>query len=206
METDSQRSMSSQSRHTIFSYDQYLLRRQVLALTGKIRVYTPSGELALYSEQKMFKLREDIRIYSDEAKQSEVLWIQARQIIDFAASYDVMDSQSGMKVGVLRRKGFRSFVRDEWEILDPGDVLIGTIQEDNMTRAILRRLFLGSLLPQVYEVTINDSVVAEFKQRFHFFRYDMDLDFSAGGLHTLDRRLGLAAAILLGIIEGKQHS
>ena len=75
-----------------------------------------------------------------------------------------------------------------------------------MTRAILRRLFLGSLLPHEYEVTINDSVVAEFKQRFHFFRYDMDLDFSAGGLLTLDRRLGLAAAILLGIIEGKQHS
>jgi uncharacterized protein YxjI len=206
METDNQIYESSQSRHTTFSYDQYLLRRQVLALTGKIRIYTPSGDLALYSEQKMFKLREDIRIYSDETKQSELLWIQARQIIDFAAAYDVVDSTSGMKVGALRRKGFRSLVRDAWEILDPGDMPIGTIQEDNMTRAMLRRLFLGSLLPQSYDVLIGERVVAEFNQRFHLFRFDMDLDFSAGGRLALDRRLGLAAAILLGIIEGKQSS
>lgn len=206
METDNQTPRSSQSSHTAFSYDQYLLRRQVLALTGKIRVYAPSGDLALFSEQKMFKLREDIRVYSDETKQLELLWVQARQIIDFAAAYDVVDSTSGMKVGALRRKGFRSLVRDAWEILDPGDMLIGTIQEDNMTRAMLRRLFFGSLLPQVYEVTRDERVIAEFKQRFHLFRYDMDLNFSPEGRLALDRRLGLAAAILLGIIEGKQHS
>lgn len=206
MGTDNQVYASSQSRHTAFSYDHYLLRRQVLALTGKIRVYAPAGDLVLYSEQKMFKLREDIRVFSDEAKQSELLWIQARQIIDFAAAYDVLDSMSGMKVGALRRKGFRSIVRDAWEILDPSDMVIGTIEEDNMTRAMLRRLFLGSLLPQSYDVTMGDRVVAEFNQRFHFFRFDMDLNFSEGGRLALDRRLGLAAAILLGIIEGKQSS
>lgn len=197
---------SDRPRHQAFSFDQYLLRRQVLALTGKIRIYSPSDDLLFYSEQKMFKLKEDIRVYSDETKQNELLWIQARQVIDFAAAYDVVDSVSGMKVGALRRKGFRAIVRDAWEILDPSDMLIGTIQEDNMTRAMLRRLFLGSLLPQSYDVMMGDSLVAEFNQRFHLFRYDMDLDFSRGGTLALDRRLGLSAAILLGIIEGKQSS
>jgi hypothetical protein len=41
----------------------YLLRRQVLALTGKFRIYAPSGQIVLYSQQKMFKLKEDIRVY-----------------------------------------------------------------------------------------------------------------------------------------------
>jgi hypothetical protein len=53
--------------------------------------------LLLFSEQKMFKLREDIRVYSDEAKTQEVLAIKARQIMDFSAAYDVVESATGQK-------------------------------------------------------------------------------------------------------------
>ena len=70
----------------IFQYDRYLLKRQIFALTGKFRYFDPSGKLVMYVEQKMFKLREDIRVYSDESKTQEVLQIKARQIIDFSAA------------------------------------------------------------------------------------------------------------------------
>src|SRR5512139_499730 len=102
----------------VFQQNQYLLHRQVFALTGKFRVYDPTENLVLFSEQKMFRLREDIRVYSDESKAQEVLIIKARQIIDFSAAYDVIDALSGQKAGALRRKGWRSLLRDEWEILD----------------------------------------------------------------------------------------
>ena len=49
----------------IFQYPNYLLKRQAIALTGKFRIYDPTGNLVMFSEQKMFRLREDIRIYSD---------------------------------------------------------------------------------------------------------------------------------------------
>jgi hypothetical protein len=91
-----------------FQFDRYLLKRQVLALTGKFRFYNPTGDLVLFSEQKMFKLKEDIRVFADESKTLEVLQIKARQIIDFSAAYDVFDSSLGQKVGVLRRRGLRS--------------------------------------------------------------------------------------------------
>jgi hypothetical protein len=191
--------------HPSFTHSTYLLKRQVLALTGKVRVYTPSGQVGLFSEQKMFKLREDIRVYADENKLSELLWIQARQIIDFAAAYDVFDQTSGMKVGALRRKGWSSIMRDTWEILDPMDQVIGIIREDSPGRALLRRLLLGSLLPQRYEVVQTaDQVIARYTQRFHLFRYELDINFSndVGGI---DRRLGLAIGILLAVIEGKQQ-
>ena len=192
--------------HPSFSHVTYNLKRQVLALTGKVRVFTPTGHVALYSEQKMFKLREDIRVYSGEDKLSELLWIQARQIIDFAAAYDVFDQTSGMKAGALRRKGWSSIMRDTWEILDPLDQVIGIVREDSPGRALLRRLLLGSLLPQRYEVVQKgEQVMALYTQRFHLFRYEMDIDFSMAP-ETLDRRLGLAIGILLAIIEGKQQS
>lgn len=192
--------------HSAFSFSQYLLRRQALALTGKFRIYNPSGELVLYSQQKMFRLREDIRVFTDEAQTQELLWIQARQVLDFSAAYDVMDSQSQIKVGALRRKGFRSLVQDEWEILDASDYPIGILREDNLTQALLRRLLLGSLLPQNYDVLVNDQKVVDLKQRFNLVRYELDIDFTPGIGFSLDRRVGIAAAILLATIERKQSS
>jgi hypothetical protein len=192
--------------HTSFQYDRYYLRRQVLALTGKIRLYTSEGDQVLYCQQKMFRLREDIRAYSDESLSQELLYIQARTIIDFSAAYDVFDSGYGTKVGVLRRKGWRSVMRDEWEVLNAEDQPIGVLWEDNAGRALMRRLFAGRLLPQDYDLLIGDQRVADLRQRFNLFRYEMDLDFGMDTNHLLDRRLGIAAALLLAIIEGRQDS
>jgi hypothetical protein len=191
--------------HPSFQFNQYLLKRQVFALTGKLRFYNPQGVLVLFSEQKMFKLREDIRIFADEQKTQEVLAIKARQVIDFSAAYDVMDSTTNQKVGTLRRKGMKSILRDEWDVLDANEQVVGSLFEDNMGLALLRRFVLGSLLPQNYDLTFNAERVADLKQRFNLLRYEMDLDFSMDSAQRLDRRVGLAAATLLAIIEGKQE-
>jgi len=187
-----------------YSHNRYSLKRQAIALTGKVRIYDPSESLVLFSEQRMFKLKEDIRVYADETKSVEVLTIQARSVIDFSAAYDVFDAAAGEKVGVIRRKGFRSMLRDEWELLDPRDAPIGVLAEDSVQLALLRR-FLFSLIPQNYDVLIGGRRAADLKQRFNPFRYEMDLDFSMDGSGALDRRLGLAAGILLAVVEGRQE-
>jgi uncharacterized protein YxjI len=190
----------------IFEFPTYLLRRQVLALTGKFRLYDPAGRMVLFSEQKMFRLREDIRVYDSEDKAREVLSIKARQILDFSAAYDVVDTALNQKVGVLRRKGLHSLLRDEWEVLDANDNLIGQLFEDSMGLALLRRFLLGSLLPQNYDITVGGARVADLRQNFHLFRYELNLDFSMDTARRLDRRVGIAAGILLATIEGKQSS
>lgn len=188
----------------IFGHSQYLLKRQVFALTGKFRIYDPSDNLVMFSEQKMFRLREDIRVFSDESKTQEVLMIKARQIIDFSAAYDVVDSATGQKIGVLRRKGLRSILRDEWEVLDVGDNVVGLLFEDSVGLAILRRLIAGSLLPQNYDITMGADRVADLKQRFNLFAYQLDIDFSMDMSRRLDHRIGIAAGILMAVVEGKQ--
>ncbi len=189
--------------NSAFQHNQYLLKRQVFALAGKFRVFDPSGQLVLFSEQKMFKLREDIRVYSDESKTQEVLTIKARQIMDFSAAYDVVDSSTGQKVGALRRKGLASILRDEWEILDVSDNIVGKLFEDSMGLALVRR-FLSGLVPQNYDITLGTNRVADLKQAFNPFSYQLNLDFSMDVNKLLDRRLGLAAGILLAAVEGRQ--
>src|SRR5688572_2348870 len=180
----------------VFQHNQYLLKRQVFALTGKFRFYDQSGQLVMFSEQKMFRWKEDIRVYADEAKTQEVLMVKARQIIDFSAAFDVVDTATGQKVGALRRKGLASLFRDEWEILDVGDNIIGKLFEDSMGLALVRR-FLSGLVPQNYDITVGTSRVADLKQNFNPFSYQLNLDFSMDVGHQLDRRLGVAAGILL---------
>jgi len=190
----------------IFQFPTYLLKRQAIALTGKFRVYDPAGRLVMFSEQKMFRLREDIRVYDSEDKSREVLSIKARQIMDFSAAYDVVDTEMNQKVGVLRRKGLRSILRDEWEVLDATDSLIGQLFEDSIPLALLRRLLLGTWLPQNYDLTVGETRVADLRQNFNLFRYELNLDFSMDTINRLDRRVGIAAGILLAAVEGKQDS
>jgi len=189
--------------HPSFTHKRYLLKRQIFALTGKFRFYA-GGRLVMYSQQKRFKLKEDIRVYADTSRKDEILSIKARSIIDFSAAYDVIDMTTNQHVGTLRRQGIKSMLRDEWDILNPAGQIIGTLFEDSMELATIRRL-LFSLLPQNYDIIMGQQRVADIKQQFNPFQYLLDMDFSLDTANRLDPRLGIAAGILLAAIEGRQH-
>ena len=187
-----------------FSHPQYTVRRKVFKLFGAaFHIYAPDGSLAFFSNMKAFKLKEDIRLYGGEDMREELLTIRARQIIDFSATYDVLDPTSGQKVGALKRKGMKSIFKDEWLFLDSADREIGKICEDNLALALVRR-FLTNLIPQTYQGDIGGTPVCTFRQNFNPFVLKITLDYSADRNNLLDRRLGIAAAVLLGAIEGRQ--
>jgi uncharacterized protein YxjI len=189
-----------------FQHGHYLIRRKVLKLLGgAFHIYGPDERLLFYANMKAFKLREDIRLYDDESMRTEVLTIHARGIIDFAATYDVTDAATGERVGALRRHGGRSFFRDEWGILDDHDRQIGSIVEDSMVLALLRR-FVTSLLPQTFQADIEGHPVATYSQQFNPFVFKLNVDFSGDTGGLLDPRIGIAAGILLCAIEGRQES
>jgi uncharacterized protein YxjI len=198
--------MSEQSSiPQVFRHTNYLVRRKVFHLFGAaFHIFDPGGNVAFYSNQKAFKLKEDIRIYTGEDMQTEVLTILARNVLDISATYDVFDPRTKAKVGALKRKGMKSMLKDEWLILDAQDKEIGLIQEDNVFLALVRR-FVINLIPQTFSGTVNGKLVCLFKQNFNPLVMKIDLDYSMDTAGLLDRRLGIAGAILLCAIEGKQN-
>lgn len=191
-------------QEAIFQHNQYLVRRKVFTIAGaKFHVFDPAGNLVFFSRMKAFKLREDIRLYHDESMNRELLLIKARQIIDFSAAYDIFDAATREKVGVFKRKGLKSILRDEWFIMDAGDREIGVIREDSLLKSLLRR-FLTNLIPQTYHAEIQGTTVCIYKQNFNPFVLKLNVDFSMDTRSLFDRRLGIAGAILLGAIEGRQ--
>lgn len=193
---------------SMFPADRYIVRRKVLKLVGAaFHVLDQAGAVVAFSEQKAFKLKEDIRVYTSENKTRELLSIQARQVIDFSAAYDVIDSATGEKLGALRRCGGKSILRDEWHVLDASDAKYATIMEDSMVLALLRRL-LTDLIPQRYDVFAPDEAtgtkIVNMDQDLNPFVYKLDVDFTLDTDKRFDHRMGIAAAILLAAVEGNQ--
>lgn len=187
-----------------YSLDQYYCKMKFWKLFGnEIRIFDVNKQnLLFFVKQKAFKLKESITVFADESKNEELLRINARSVIDFGASYDVDDAKTGQRIGTLRRKGLKSLLRDTWLVLDSNEREIGTIQEDSMAMAMVRR-FLSNLVPQAFTVTLNGQEAAHFKQAFNPFVPQITITFHQGT--QLDRRLGISAAILLQVIEGRQQ-
>ncbi len=191
----------------IFNRDTYFAKMKFFKLFGNtIRIFDESKtNMLLYVKQKAFKLKEDITMFADEAQTRPVIKINARNILDFSAAYDVTDVATGEKIGVLRRKGMMSsFVMDAWEILDKNDAVIGSIKEESMLLAMVRR-YLANIIPQKFMLAIGETPVGHAKQTWNPFLPQMKVDFTADSGKKLDRRLGLAAIVLLQVIEGKQR-
>lgn len=189
-----------------FAHDYYLIRRQVFTLLHtNMHAYDRDGELVLYTRMKGFRLKEDLRLYADESMQQELLKITTENVIDFSAAYQVYDSDKQETVGFLKRKGFKSMLRDEWVITDAADQEVGLICEDSLLKALVRRVVdvLAFVMPQRYHVEAGGATLVEYRQNFNPFVHKLEVGFTDPG-KRLDRRLGLAAAVLLLAIEGRQ--
>ena len=183
---------------------EYTIRRKVFTLLGgKFHIYNREGELVGFSKQKAFKLKEDIRVFVDEEMTSPLLAIAARSIIDFGAAYDVTDSKTGQKIGALRRKGFTSMIRDEWEVLDPQDNPVSKLREDSTALALVRRFLpMGNLVPQHFVLGNEMQSFADMRTHFNPFIHRMTVSVNADcPFHPL---LVLASAVLMVAIEGRQ--
>ncbi len=157
------------------------VERQILKLVGAtVRTFDENRTLLCKAEAKAFTLKEQVNFYKDEAKTQQFFSMQARQIMDFGATYDIFD-QTGTKVAALRRKGMASaFVRDEWLILNQTDQEIGTINEDSNLLGVLRRYFdfVALFVPQKFVIATTTGVIGTIEQNKNPLTVRLACDFS----------------------------
>ena len=192
----------------LYEADSYMVRQKVLKLLGEeFHIYSDDSmqQLIGYSKQKALKLKEDIRVYSDEQKSTELICIKARSIIDFGAGYDITDSQTGEAICSFKREGLKSLFKDSWKVMDSSGNQIGTLGEDSGILALVRRFvpFASLLIPQEFVLsTVTGSIV--FTQKMNPLIHKMFVtNIQSSGL---DPRIVLAATMLLIAIEGRQGS
>lgn len=203
---------------------QFELRRKFCKLVGaEIFIDDPASQQEVgYIKMKAWKLREDIRIYRGRDMAQEIAQIHARQIIDFGATYDVLDGVTQQPVFSLRRKGLKStFVRDHWNLLDTAGNQFGTIQETSSGLALARRWLellpygdiiglIFAFIPQTYTISLaqpdgSAALIANIVHRKNPFVVKMSVDTSAAQVPH-NPLVVLVSAAMLSIIDASKNS
>ncbi|MGB3632822.1 MAG: hypothetical protein WA982_02150, partial [Rubrobacteraceae bacterium] len=89
-----------------------------------------TGKLVSYVRKKKFKLKEDVGVYADENQRKLLFRIKADRVLDFGASYSVVDS-NGKLLGAVRQEGVRSMWKSSYVISNATGDSSGILHEEN---------------------------------------------------------------------------
>lgn len=178
----------------------YRIRKKVLALTHQYWIEGQGGALIGYGKQEPFRLKEDIRVYTDEGMQREIFRIKQEGIVDAWGTFAVIDSATGAPLGYIRRRALASMVRAEWEVLDAARQLVGGLHEAT-GRGVARRMIPGGrAIPERMTLELGGRPVAQINQEFKVIGDVWDI--AAQDIPpAFDRRVLVACALLMGMVE-----
>ena len=182
--------------------DYYKIRKKVVTIGQKYWIEDQNNNLLGFCKQKILKLKEDIRIYTDENLSQELFCITQQQILDAFGNFAVLDSTSGTLLGSIKREWLSSvFTKDTWEIYNPTNQLIGKIEEKSAGRALARKYMPGGgLLPEQMTLELNGVAVAEINQSFKIVGDIWEMHCNSVP-PDFDRRVLIATMLLMGLIE-----
>ncbi|SFW31061.1 hypothetical protein [Cellulophaga fucicola] len=167
-----------------------------------------SGKTIAYVKQKMFKFKEEIKIYSDESKAKVNYSIKADKWLDFSAAYAFKD-ENGNEFGKVARKGWRSIWKAHYNIIDENQKQQYNISEENpwvkvfdsmLGEIPVLSMFTGYLFNPSYIVKDNQGKsIIKLKKTASFFGRNFELS-KQGEMDSNDDdriMLGLMMMILL---------
>lgn len=185
----------------IWYQNYYRIRKKVLAYANKYWIEDYNRNLLGFCKQKLFKLKEDIRIFTDDSESQELFRIKQEQITDMWGKFSVLDSTTGMKLGIIKRKIISAYSKDQWEIYNNNEQLIGGIYESTLGRALTRKYVPGgALVPEKMTIELNGQPIAEVNQKFKLIGdiWEMNCERVPP---DFDRRVLLSTMLLMGTIE-----
>lgn len=182
---------------------------KVLAIANQIYVRDASGSLIGYVKQKLFKLREDISIFADEAQTQLQFNIKADRIIDFSARYTFTNNR-GTVLGAIKREGMRSIWRARYQIFDASGAQIMKISEEDpwvkIADAVFGEIpilgfFTGYLFHPKYKILrMDERDVARLEKQPAFFEGKFQLT-SLGLMSPAEDELVLLSFLMMALLE-----
>lgn len=136
------------------------------------------GQMLGYVRQKMFKLKEDIQIFTNESKQDVLYTIKADKWIDFNTNYAFYDKNLE-QMGSVGRKGMKSLWKANYLIHNVSKEQVYSIGEENPWAKVMDSLmgeipivgmFTGYMFNPKYAVkNTSDEIILRMKKEASFF-------------------------------------
>jgi len=99
-----------------------------------------NGQTVAYVRAKLFKLKEQVVVFSDEKKTSEKYHIKANKWLDFNTAYS-FTTPEGANLGKVARKGWKSLWKAKYELYDENEHQDLIIEEENPFAKVMDALF-----------------------------------------------------------------
>jgi len=143
-----------------------------------------NGHVIAYVKQKLFKLKEDILIFSDITQSKLIYRIKADRWLDFSAAYTFYD-ENGNDFGKIVRKGWRSIWKAQYQIVDQHQHIQYELNEENPWVKVIDGLlgeipiigmFTGYMFNPTYLLTDHKvNQVVRLKKKASFFGRHFEL-------------------------------
>lgn len=180
---------------------QFAVHQKITMMVNRYAIHTigpdgQQGQLLAVAQQKRLAFKEQVTFYSDDSRSTPVFGFRARQMMDFAATYDVTDA-GGTPIGAFRKDFGKSLLRSTWHLDAAGVSAVG--QERNQGLALLRR-FVD--VPVAYHFDFHDgagNLVLSVERKFSF--RDRYLVTIPGG--RLDGRVAAAMTVALDALQAR---
>lgn len=193
--------MQAGQTSNLWYQNNYRIRKKVVTVGNKYWIEDSGQNILGFCKQKILKLKEDIRVFTDESMANELFCIKQEQIMDVWGSFAVIDSYTNMPLGYIKRGFFSEFGRDAWEVQNANRQPIGRVFEASLGRAIARKYMPGGgLVPEKMTLELNGKPVAEINQQFKIIGDIWNLN-CLQVPPDFDRRVLLSCMILMGCIE-----
>lgn len=196
----------------------FAIEQKIVPLANQYYVYDldeagEKGKLLAFAHQKRFAWKEKFTFYTNEAKASVLVEVQARQALDFGARYDVRDA-AGTVLGVVGKVFGASVLRSTWNVFAPDkeEVPLVIARERSQALAIIRRVW--ELLPIIGEIPFFvkyhfDFIDAQTKavegnyQKTTTVRDHYQLNADDTLLEKVDWRVLVSLGIMMDALQGR---
>jgi uncharacterized protein YxjI len=198
-------------------HDRFILRQRIQPFINQYEFSLPADDgaaqpVCFVEQDPLMMFKEEIRFFTDDSKQDELICVQARQAFDPSAQYDVTDP-TGRTIGTFEKKFGSSLLRSTYELRDPIGNPIALAHETSLIVALFRRLvgFLPYVddyadwlpIPYHFKFVRNSTVLGTHRRKWWTFRDIYTIDMSGDLERTLDRRLVLAVAVAMDALQAR---
>jgi uncharacterized protein YxjI len=181
---------------------------KILSFASQMSVTDANGQLVFYVKQQLFKLKEAITVFADEAQTQPLYTMNADRILDISARYNLAD-MAGNPLGAVKRQGMRSLWKAHYDILDHDTPIMTIHEEKGWVKVIdavigevpLLGMFSGYIFHPAYLVTrLDGTVVMRLEKKPAFFEGKFEIE-SKMPLESREEQLVLLSVLMMVILE-----
>ncbi|WP_019587921.1 hypothetical protein [Deinococcus apachensis] len=136
-----------------------------LSLQTELRVTDANGQLVAVVKEKLLSIRDEVRVYADEARRVQTHSIRAQGLMAGALDWRarrLIRRADGSEVGGLQAQGLRTLWGASYELLGPDGRLEFTIRDDHPWLGVIEGVigavpFIGDLIAAGFDYFVNPT-------------------------------------------------